>query len=583
MEQTVCFIGLPSAGKSTIVNSLVGKRILQSGVCRTTTEIHLIGTENIFNFPPDRFHQNLVKSDDGITMNILDLPGMADAENKGKETNFDEMTKAWVTNSNIIFWVTDINTAFLTTYEKKEFDQINSLLKKNTSETGTLYQFAIILAKYEHEPNEVSQIPQNTTYDGEITDTVEDTTIEDCHKRVVTLFKDQDIKIIKFNAFGRILSNPKISKPLLQLVKQFKTGGHPVNTEFKLQWAVEDIEKKQQYSYLTCLLNYHFKGLTTVNCPYGNVVLQNCAYTEYATCGCNNYSCSCVSQTMFRCNQCGRSDLTCPSCPTHGRCCSTNSTGNKNRCSFHGNCQYGKNKILDGECFNKECKYHNKEKCLFGNKLEENCGNTYCPQHTRIKFEKIRELVNKITNQCLLTMFLQFVVLDNETDFAKFYEENKLFSKITYDDKHLNLLSYVVGRRKSFETLVDTVPEIVKNTNPNVLYRLINLIGKDHICTVKIWLNNVGKSISCPPMSYHKPRDLTTWNDDTYPSMFKIDYECKTNQKLCCSKKWIAKVRERRNILWGNEDDLDLQMFILHYVISGAFSGKNINSVLDMV
>ena len=34
----VAFIGLPSAGKSTIINSLIGKRLLESGVCRTTTE-----------------------------------------------------------------------------------------------------------------------------------------------------------------------------------------------------------------------------------------------------------------------------------------------------------------------------------------------------------------------------------------------------------------------------------------------------------------------------------------------------------------------------------------------------------------
>ena len=44
-------VGLPSAGKSSMVNSIVAKRILQTGVCRTTKEVHLIGKENLFNLP----------------------------------------------------------------------------------------------------------------------------------------------------------------------------------------------------------------------------------------------------------------------------------------------------------------------------------------------------------------------------------------------------------------------------------------------------------------------------------------------------------------------------------------------------
>ena len=44
----ISFVGLPSSGKSSIINSLVLKRLLQSGVCRTTTEFKLI-EENIFD------------------------------------------------------------------------------------------------------------------------------------------------------------------------------------------------------------------------------------------------------------------------------------------------------------------------------------------------------------------------------------------------------------------------------------------------------------------------------------------------------------------------------------------------------
>ena len=41
-EFTIAFIGLPSSGKSSIINSLIGKRILESGICRTTTEYNLL-------------------------------------------------------------------------------------------------------------------------------------------------------------------------------------------------------------------------------------------------------------------------------------------------------------------------------------------------------------------------------------------------------------------------------------------------------------------------------------------------------------------------------------------------------------
>lgn len=34
----ITLVGLPSAGKSSIINSLLGKRVAQSGVSRTTTK-----------------------------------------------------------------------------------------------------------------------------------------------------------------------------------------------------------------------------------------------------------------------------------------------------------------------------------------------------------------------------------------------------------------------------------------------------------------------------------------------------------------------------------------------------------------
>ena len=38
------------------------------------------------------------------------------------EKYFDEITYAWITNCDIIYWVTDASSAFITRHEKEEFD-----------------------------------------------------------------------------------------------------------------------------------------------------------------------------------------------------------------------------------------------------------------------------------------------------------------------------------------------------------------------------------------------------------------------------------------------------------------------------
>ena len=87
---TVAFIGLPSSGKSSIINSLIGKRILESGICRTTTEYNLL--------------DNIIEDDYNNKFQVMDLPGICDSEEHN--VNFNELTNKHIINANLIIWTT---------------------------------------------------------------------------------------------------------------------------------------------------------------------------------------------------------------------------------------------------------------------------------------------------------------------------------------------------------------------------------------------------------------------------------------------------------------------------------------------
>jgi GTPase SAR1 family protein len=243
-QPLIGLIGLPSAGKSTMINALIGKRIQQTGVCRTTRDVHLIGPCNLFSLSADHFHKEQPISDDGIKYSIIDLPGMSDAENSGVERNFDEITHAWITNCDLVLWVSDINSAFLTSHEKTEFDHIRSILDQRSLETGDCYQIGIMLSKFNQQENQFQSTPSaKVNYlAGEIVDDYEETTVTHCLERVHRLFPAGSVPILKFNAFGRITHHPSSSPALKRLVSNMG-GAHDCHTEFNLGPLFKDHNK----------------------------------------------------------------------------------------------------------------------------------------------------------------------------------------------------------------------------------------------------------------------------------------------------------------------------------------------------
>ena len=127
---TVGFAGLPSAGKSTMVNALAGKRVLESAVCRTTTEVCIVGATNTVGAPT--WVETKLVSDDGVEFCAVDLPGICDAEDTSGA--FDAVTHEWAAMCDVVVWVTDARTAFLTTHEAREYTAPRS--KRKPTRTG---------------------------------------------------------------------------------------------------------------------------------------------------------------------------------------------------------------------------------------------------------------------------------------------------------------------------------------------------------------------------------------------------------------------------------------------------------------
>jgi len=242
----VGFAGLPSAGKSTMINALAGKRILQSGVCRTTTEVFLVGDKRKDLRIPGmqaKFVQAYLRSDDGVEFYALDLPGVCDAEDIGAA--FDSATIEWAAKCSVVAWVTDARTAFLTNHEVAALGRVRAAIQR-MADDGVLCQLVVVLSKYDV-PSDGGKTPI-ALLDGEIGKETEDSTIEHCVDRVsraMRMFEDSaDVRVTTFNAFDRILRDG--SEALRALVPRLQSRTpDPQIVPFDLLWATEGLVERR--------------------------------------------------------------------------------------------------------------------------------------------------------------------------------------------------------------------------------------------------------------------------------------------------------------------------------------------------
>ena len=229
---TVAFIGLPSSGKSSIINSLIGKRILESGICRTTTEYNLL--------------DNIIEDDNNNKFQVMDLPGICDSEEHN--VNFNELTNKHILNANLIIWISDVNKAFITTHEVNEYNRIKKILNNAYNETGKLYYLIIMLSKCDKDINSnvIKKDKKIKEPNDEISDSDEDTDINDLINKVHEKFPLEDI--VYFNAFGRSIHNKKSTATLKKFIS--KIGSQTKhNIAFNISKYIENYNVKQTVTY----------------------------------------------------------------------------------------------------------------------------------------------------------------------------------------------------------------------------------------------------------------------------------------------------------------------------------------------
>ena len=505
----IALCGLPSAGKSTIINSLCGKRFAQSGARRTTTSVQKFGLDDDCDQKID------LTSDDGIKFNIIDLPGMCDVEDKTRE--FEKFTYESACKADIIFWVTDVSHAFMTTHEREEFNKLMVHLDKKSLENGRAYQYGIIISKcdftYSRKVIGDTDIPikSGKNIDGEIIGD-EDTTNSDILDNVHQTFPNIDI--VYYNAYGRFKFHKNSSMALKLLVSGINVTKY--NTQFELSLFKSKRHQCEQRSMFRHLIDTSIKqkvlnfGIVDIRCAHG----QNIGSCPH---GCPN------CPHGYRANQC------CPSC-----------------C---GNCKHNQQKPNCAQC-----------------KVE----------FLGDKFKPINDKLSLINDPQIIQGFYEFLMVSSQVDLQSWLTKYNL-SHQTYTSITWNTMAMAIkfSGFNSFE--IKKIQESSDNTkNCDVVFRGMQLIGPSELSSVRSMMKFFSQTSFSEPTVQILGQSLPfSWKQvaDHLPAQNEITIRFNNKKSIGCSQKFINELSELRVKLWElQEMDVSCSQVIAMYG-SGAING----------
>ena len=261
----IAFIGLPSAGKSSIINSLIGKRLAKTGIAKTTEEPTLYN-DNIF-------------SDDGISLELLDLPGVADIEDVDEDFGgADYNNIIGDQNIDLVIWTTDITRGFLTNHELTEYNSLKGTINNIKNNKGNGIQLIVLVSKMEFDVTKSSErfkydTMGTTEINGpELTDEIygpEITTHNDMYTKIKSVVKED---VICYNAHGRSYHHKNSTSNLKTFVAKYCPNN--INIEFNMKKYYDNINKTNDESIILYIKNILLG-------------MYNCYTQEYTSCDSN--------------------------------------------------------------------------------------------------------------------------------------------------------------------------------------------------------------------------------------------------------------------------------------------------------
>lgn len=264
----VGLIGPVNGGKSAVTNALANDLVSQMGPFRTTIIPEVTGENipsHITDDTSDKEHKpnitinhRKIKTDDQDEIVIIELPGVFCGDESNNETDkqlyklYTDAVDQYVPHMDIVYWVTDIRTAFITAHEVTQFTKIATML------TNTSTELVIMLSKYEYRdpsvindvdtdaPNvdlfndDIDNMSCTTKFDASI-ELSEDIAIDNHYKKLIDMEVLKQYKFIKFNQFGRLGVSSAISTST-------------INTEFRLPIRPIDFIKRKQDAIATSIV-----------------------------------------------------------------------------------------------------------------------------------------------------------------------------------------------------------------------------------------------------------------------------------------------------------------------------------------